>query len=287
VKPESADFHAIHLAAIRRAYRKAGASRWDLDEAAFAAALEAAVADSVASDPSADAGGAIDSLHAEDLALACACAAGNPAAWEYFVTRYRPILYASARAITGEESRARELADSIYAELYGLEVRHGRRRSLFSYFHGRSRLATWLRAVLAQRHVDHARSARRLEPLDNIPEPADPAPAEPPDPDRARYVRALAAALSTALASIDPRDRMRLAYYYRHGLKLREIGRLMGESESGVSRHLERTRRALRESIEAALRTAHGLSREQIAMCYHYGAEDLPLDLGRALSEAS
>ncbi len=285
VKPESADFHAIHRAAIRRVYRKAGAARWNLDEAAFAAALKAAVADAVASDPRADA--AIDSIHAEDLALACACAAGNAAAWDFFVTRYRPILYASARAITGDESRARELADSIYADLYGLEVREGRRRSLFSYFHGRSRLATWLRAVLAQRHVDYARSARRLEPLDKIPEPAAPAPADPPDPDRARLVRALAAALAAALGALEARDRMRLGHYYRDGLKLREIGRLMGESESGVSRHLERTRRAIRASIDAALSTAHGLSREQIAMCYHYGAEDLPLDLGRALSEAS
>jgi RNA polymerase sigma-70 factor (ECF subfamily) len=287
VKPESADFHVIHRAAIRRVYHQAGAARWNLDEAAFAAALKAAVADSVDIEPSADAASAIDSIHAEDLALACACAAGNAAAWDFFVTRYRPILYASARAITSDESRARELADSIYADLYGLEVREGRRRSLFSYFHGRSRLATWLRAVLAQRHVDYARSTRRLEPLDNIPEPAIPAAADPPDPDRARLVRALAAALAAALGALGARDRMRLGYHYRDGLKLREIGRLMGESESGVSRHLERTRRAIRASIDAALRTAHGLSREQIAMCYHYGAEDLPLDLGRALSEAS
>jgi RNA polymerase sigma-70 factor len=287
VKPESADFRSQHFAAIRRAYARSGAARWSLDESAFASALEAAVADSVAADRHADANRAIDSLHAEDLALACACRTGSAAAWEFFFTRYRPILYASARAITGDESRARELADSIYADLYGLEVRQGRRRSLLSYFHGRSRLATWLRAVLAQRHIDYARSVRRLEPFDNIAEPADPASADPPDPDRARYVRALAAALSGALDAVNVRDRTRLGYYYRHGLKLREIGRIMGESESGVSRHLERTRRAIRESIEAALRSGHGLSEEQIRLCYHYGAEDLPLDLGRALCEAS
>jgi RNA polymerase sigma-70 factor, ECF subfamily len=287
VKPQFADFHANNRAAIRRAYDKAGAARWNLDEAAFAAALESAVADLVESGSRAGAARAIDSLHTEDLALACACAAGNAAAWEFFVTHYRPILHASARAITGDESRARELADSIFADLYGLEVREGRRRSLLGYFHGRSSLATWMRAVLAQRHIDNARAARRLEPLDNVPEQADPAAADPPDPDRARYVAALAIVLAAALGALDARDRMRLGYYYRDGLKLREIGRLMGESESGVSRHLERTRRTIRESIEAALSTAHGLSREQIAMCYHYGAEDLPLDLGRALSEAS
>ena len=36
--------------------------------------------------------------------------------------------------------------------------RAGERQSLFRYFHGRSSLTTWLRAVLAQRHVDRLRS---------------------------------------------------------------------------------------------------------------------------------
>src|SRR2546425_2107701 len=36
------------------------------------------------------------SLHLEDLALACACAEGIEAAWEYFVKTYRGYLRASA-----------------------------------------------------------------------------------------------------------------------------------------------------------------------------------------------
>jgi RNA polymerase sigma factor (sigma-70 family) len=166
-------------------------------------------------------------------------------------------------------------------------VREGRRRSLFGYFHGRSKLATWLRALLAQRQIDYARASRRQEPLDDVHDLSDPSPPDTPDPDRARYVAALAAVVAAALAALDGRDRMRLAYYYRHGLKLREIGRIMGESESGVSRHLDRTRRALRAEIERALSASHGFSQEQIRLCYDYGAEDLPLDLSRTLSEAS
>jgi len=60
------------------------------------------------------------SLHIEDLALACACSEGNDQAWEHFIARFRPVLYVAARAITGDEPSGRELADSIYAELYGL-----------------------------------------------------------------------------------------------------------------------------------------------------------------------
>jgi DNA-directed RNA polymerase specialized sigma24 family protein len=91
--------------------------------------------------------------HADDVALAAACAAGDEAAWERFVREYRPVLYRAADALD-TTGRARELADALYADLFGLTEREGERRSLFRYYQGRSSLATWLRAVLAQRYVD-------------------------------------------------------------------------------------------------------------------------------------
>ncbi len=60
---------------------------------------------------------------------------------------------------------ARELADALYADLFGLAARDGIRQSLFRYFHGRSRLVTWLSAVLSQRLIDRGRDRRRVEPL--------------------------------------------------------------------------------------------------------------------------
>src|SRR5262249_29388257 len=99
--------------------------------------------------------GYLESLHLSDFALACACSAGASAALGYFVARYRPERLRSARAILAKSGAndvaARELADSLYAELYGLrEFSSGARRSLFDYFHGRSKLSTWLHAILAQ-----------------------------------------------------------------------------------------------------------------------------------------
>ena len=58
-------------------------------------------------------------LRIEELALARACAAGSNSAWELFLTRYREKLYQSALRIAREDSAARDLADSLYAELYG------------------------------------------------------------------------------------------------------------------------------------------------------------------------
>src|ERR1700675_3948226 len=41
--------------------------------------------------------GYLESLHLPALALACACSAGENAAWEYFIEHYRPELYRAAR----------------------------------------------------------------------------------------------------------------------------------------------------------------------------------------------
>lgn len=278
------EFRIRYASAIARLKSRGNAERWNLDrdDAAIVDAIHRSVAAAELADDAIES--YLDTLHAEDLVLACACRAGLDPAWEHFIARYRPALYSAARAIAGDEERGRELADTLYADLYGLEVRHGRRRSLLDYFHGRSSFATWLRAVMAQRYVDYVRGARKFEPLDNRPEPMSP----PIDDslDRARYVGIVGAALDAALLELPPRDRMLLGYYYHQQLTLLQIARLLGEHESTVSRRLTRIRGDIRIKVERALRHEHRLSNEQIALCYGYASEDLPLDLARALPEA-
>jgi len=233
----------------------------------------------------------LGSLHLQDLALAVACSAGNASAWDVFVAQYRPELYRAARAIAGE-SQGRDLADSLYAELFGLRESDGRRKSLFDYFHGRSKLGTWLRAILAQRHVDHLRRAARTESMDDSRDgdrretdaPNEMASgAATPDPDRDRFLAILQAAVTTVLADLDPRDRLRLAYYYVNELTLAQIGELLGEHEATVSRKLERTRREVRQRVEALLREKN-LSEAQLAQCLEYARHEWPFDLAATLS---
>jgi len=295
-----------------RLYARAHAEKWQLDAAAFAEALRRSAehqfsrCEGARGEPfrppqrtrgPAEVESYLDSLHLEDLALACACAQGNEVAWEHFVREFRPVLYAAARAIAGE-SAARELADSLYADLFGLSEAEGERKSLFRYFHGRSKLSTWLRAVLAQRYVDVLRAARRTESLDEY-ETTEDRKKQPrtsrletasrsigtPDPERGRYLALLQATLTTALAALEPRDRLRLSYYYVQDLTLAQIGRLLGEHEATVSRKLERTRRALRKEVESALAgDPHRLSEAQLQLCFQYAREEWPFDLTQALS---
>ena len=106
----------------------------------------------------------MNASYARDLELARQCAAGEEPAWERFVLEYRPLLYRAADALDSTGG-ARDLADSLYADLYGMPEGGNERRSLFRYFQGRSSLATWLRAVLAQRYVDRLRAQKRMEQI--------------------------------------------------------------------------------------------------------------------------
>lgn len=276
----------IDAALVSRLWRDAGAARWSLSNAQFTAVIERSLEHRfrVGEPDAATTRAYLESLHVTDLALAAACALGNEAAWEHFVLQFRPVLYRLAIALGGE--RGRELADSLYADLFGLEERDGERRSLFRYYHGRSSLTAWLRAVLAQRVVDRARADKHLQPLPDTDAPG--AEAETPsgaslDPHRPQYLASVRDALQDALDSLDPRDRLRLAMYYLQGVKLAAIGRVLGESEATVSRKLDRVRHLLREVVEQRLRAA-GMQPAQVALAFEYAASDWPFDLGSALA---
>lgn len=263
------------LPELSRRYTDSGAARWRVSLDQFGSALERSVASRFADvTPSrTELVRYLDSLRLADLALACGCAAGNEAAWEHCLVEQRPGLYRAARALAGENGR--ELADSLWAELFGLQKREGRRRSTFDYFHGRSSLATWLRAILAQRHIDAVRTSPRRVSLDERPprEQADETSTEAPDLDRPRLTRLLWRAMAKALQALGPDDRVRLDYYYRDGLTLAQIGRIQGTHEATVSRALARIRRMLRKDIERRLATDHGLEPDAIARCVHYASE--------------
>jgi RNA polymerase sigma-70 factor (ECF subfamily) len=261
----------LDAALVERLHRSSRADRWGVDATAFAVTLERS-AEKLHPSGGSDLARSLAGLHLEDLALACACERGLEPAWEHFVREYRPTLYRSATAIAGDDGR--ELADSLYADLFGLREREGARQSLFRYFHGRSSLATWLGAVLAQRHVDLVRARRRVEPLPEGDDPATPAaPAQPVDEESPRQAARVRAALAAATARLSARDRLRLAWYYAQGMTLAQIGRLCQEHEATVSRHLSRTRAALRTDVEAQLREA-GLGAGEIDECFAAAAAD-------------
>jgi RNA polymerase sigma-70 factor len=275
---------------VERIYRQAKGERWRVRTDRFARALESSAERAFAGrTPNLrELERYLASLHLEDLALSCACAAGDDEAWEHFVLEQRPLLYRAADALD-PSGGARDLADSLYAEVFGLRSGEGERQSLFRYFHGRSSLTTWLRAVLAQRYVDRLRISRRLEPLpDEDSAFAFRAPTRVIEPDRDRYLKLMREALPRAVAGLPPRDRLRLACYYAQELTLAETGKVLGEHEATVSRALARARAAIRHAVERDLRDRAGLTGEEIARCFELIAEDAgPLSVHEMLDTDS
>lgn len=306
-------FSGQHSGLIERLFLEAKCARWGLSRESFAEGLRCSAEKRFrrAIGTAAEVEDYLKSLHLEDLALARACIEGVDTAWEFFVAQFRQGVRGASRAIlrasgSGNDARADELADSLYAELYGIRTTSDeRRKSLFEYFHGRSKLSTWLRTVLSQRYVDLVRADRGLISLDSatgaesdapLAEFAQPSSCDPVDPDRTKYHACIDMAVSAAFAALAPRDRMLLAFYYVDQLTLAEIGRTLGEHESTVSRQLDRTRRVLRETVTELLRRGKpgldgrvampGLDDAQIEQAFEYALEDWSFDLSRALSKA-
>ena len=276
----------LAAAVVRRLHQKANAGRWGVTPDRFASALESSIAHAFPDGATAAAAERhAAALNLGDLALAAACADGNDAAWEHFIREHRPILYRAADAID-QTGAAREAADALYADLFGMTGREGERRSLFRYFHGRSTLATWLRAVLAQRYVDSLRHARRFESIDTdvevvgtLPRRTESVPAE-----RTRFLELMRRALTAAVERLEPRDRLRLACYHAQGLTLAQIGRTLREHEATTSRHLTRTRRVIREDVERQLRHDERMNEAEVAECLASVMDDAgTLDLAEIL----
>ena len=225
----------------------------------------------------------LSALKVEDLILARACAAGHERAWEAFMLRYREKLYDVAGFITKESSSARDLADSLYADLYGTIGRDGQRTSKLSSYTGRGSLEGWLRTVMAQEHVNRYRRQRRLISLDEeVEEGIQFAVAE--EVSIPAVDPRIESAVDSVLNELHPEDRFVLASYFMDGRTLAEIGRTLGVHESTISRKLDKLVKLLRKNILAVL-VRSGMSRRQAQEALEVDVRDLSVNIRSRLSQ--
>jgi RNA polymerase sigma-70 factor (ECF subfamily) len=224
-------------------------------------------------------------LRLDDLVLARSCAAGNELAWEHFIAQHRQPLIRAAIAITGSETLGRDLADQLYAELFGLNTRQGERRCPLLSYRGRGSLMSWLRTTLAQRHVNDYRRSRRLQPLeasmDEMDGPATQAPPQSPAAELPQLQRAI----ELALRERDAEDRFLLAAYYLDGQTLLQIARALGVHEATVSRKLRRVTQDTRKQVLRNLRRG-GLSRRAAEEALGADPRDLEVNLKKLLQHS-
>src|SRR5450755_1110270 len=229
------------------------------------------------------------SLRLEELVLARACATGDERAWQDFISRYRHKLRNMALHITRDSSSAAELADSLFADLYGVNsaanARDGLRKSKLLSYTGRGSLEGWLRTVMAQEFINRYRKQKRAVSLEEQTEEGRQFAAPVPEPASTADPR-LEAATDEALAELSSEDRYTLASYFLDGRTLAEIARLLGLHESSVSRRLDRLATGLRKRILAELRRK-GMSHAQAAEALETDVRDIQLNLRSRLTQDS
>jgi RNA polymerase sigma-70 factor, ECF subfamily len=275
-RPWEASAHTQALSA--ELYRRSGAQKFGLAESEFTAVL----AEVGAKHLPPDAGDSrvtefFHTLHIEELVLARACAAGSDAAWEVFLTRYREKLYDAARSVTREDASAHELADSLYADLYGTTTREGRRSSKLLYYSGRGSLEGFLRVTLAQEHVNNIRRGHRTVSLDEKLEAGEQFGAADPPQEELVDPR-LSQAADEALAALSLEESYILTAYHLDGRTLAEIARTLGVHESTISRRLDKITSAVRKNIVAALKR-RGMNAAQAEEALSADVRDVAIDV--------
>ena len=243
----------------------------------------------------------IDEMQAGDLCLIIACERGDENAWSDLVERFTPTVRSAARSASSNEDAAEDLAQSIWAELYGLRTRKdGMPASKLAYYSGRGSLAGWLRAVVAQLAVDVFRKQSRLvqteedTDLDRLArdtqvaegEPMFAGVASPEDLISNRLAQNdMQRALNKAVQELAAEDRLLVKLYYFDNLRLREAGAVLGVHEATASRRLTRIQTDLRKQVTKILVDESGWTAAETEKSFAEVAQHLDTDLEALLSK--
>lgn len=203
---------------------------------------------------------ALEGVHAADLYLACACAAGDPGAIAELEARFMP----RARAFFARNGSLAPHADELMQLVrMRLLVADGTARPRIAEYSGRAPFGAWFRVVVARFAMNYS-AAHKLEPTTG-----DDALAAPdPDPELA-YLRAhhqadVDAAFAATLAALPPRTATLLRLYYLDGVPAEAIGKLHGVSGRTVQRWIADTRAQVLRETQQRLGEKLRLSASQV-----------------------
>lgn len=243
----------------------------------------------------------IDELQANDLCLIVACERGDEKAWNELVERFTPTVRSAARSASSNEDAAEDLAQSIWAELYGLRTRKdGRPASKLAYYSGRGSLAGWLRAVVGQLAVDSFRKQAKLvqteedADLDRLAQEAHVVGGQPvlagvQNPEESmsnRFARtAMQQALSQSVQELNAEDRLLVKLYYFDDLRLREAGAVLGVHEATASRRLTRIQTDLRKRVSDILVGERGWTKAETERSFAEVGQHLDTDVEALLGQ--
>lgn len=167
-----------------------------------------------------------------DAALLARVGEADPAAVRTLVSRKLPRLLALATRMLGDRMEAEDVAQDAFVRIW---------KQAPHWKEGEARFDTWLHRVALNLCYDRLR-ARREEPVDDVPEEADPHAA----PDARLEARVREARVRDALAALPARQREALVLNYYQELSNIDAAALMGITVDALESLLARARRNLR-----------------------------------------
>ncbi|MEZ4398620.1 MAG: hypothetical protein R3B06_01280 [Kofleriaceae bacterium] len=210
-----------------------------------------------------DAAGALASLRAADLYLACACADGDPAALAAFDRHYmREVDIALARMrVVGAR-----LADVKQLVRQRLFVGDGAPGKIVEYG-GRGDLRRWVRSVAVRTCLNELRKGKHEVLTDDDQLIAQHAmPGDDPELDymKRTYAREFQGAFAEALAAQGAREQTLLRYHHVDGLNIDEIGAIYRVHRVTAFRWLEKAKAQLVAATLAVLRSRLNVTPQEL-----------------------
>lgn len=192
---------------------------------------------------------ALAELHAADLYLAWACAAGDAGALGEFERRYAGQLSAALHAAGTVGATVDDTLQTLRVRLFV-----GDERKILEYA-GRGSLIGWLRVAALRTALRLGEKDREHEPIPDGLEPDQAlAPAEPELELIKQHYRAdFDAAFAAALASLSSEERTLLRYYVIDRLNIAQIGTLLDVGRSTVGRRIVECRERILDATRREL----------------------------------
>ncbi|HEY6879900.1 MAG TPA: sigma-70 family RNA polymerase sigma factor [Polyangiales bacterium] len=175
-------------------------------------------------------------------ALVSAARAGDTAAFDRLVRRFRPRIYALALHLSGSASDADDIAQDAFVQAY----RH------LPHFEGRSHFFTWLYRITVNRALSAQRAQRRgAVPLDDVRLQVALQVDAPSDPRLAVELRETYAALLEALDGLSSSLKSAVVLTALQGMSYQEAAIILGTSEGAIAVRIHTAREQLRRSLSA------------------------------------
>lgn len=221
-------------------------------------------------------------IAAEDVYLACGCAARARGAQAAFEQRFGRVIRRAVSRVLDTADERQEAEQRAWQHIL-VEESEGPPR--IAQYMGRGPLEKWVSVASMRVAISFGRteSAERRLREKAIAEASGVDPEALFAQDKLR--EAFESAVSEALALLKPRERLVMKLFLVSGMTLDGIGKSLGITRQAVSKTLARARSTIVERVEASVQKALKMTKEDLTSVLRYVASQLDASISRVLGK--